>query len=312
MRCDAEDLIRRVLRKILSGYGVPIALFAVFISIIIYAVSFRDSNPVFTSFPRAQTEFMEEHQLDRKLSGLEARLKNNPNDIQALFESGLLKFQKGPASYVDAISDLETARSRGMSDVRVFYYLGHMYQAVGLYDFSLQEYERFLNNRPDDFEVRMLMAKLLFSAGKYPQAVREYDNLNGRYPKNMLVLENLALSRFKNGQEWRSLLDVLCGMGPEAAFRADYVQARIDYENKNYASAVPLLNRTVVNIKNSELPDRVEIYRMLSDSYIKLKSDSGAIAALNELLKINPANDEARSLLARLTKAQKKPASKKK
>lgn len=310
MRCEAGDAVRRILKKILSGYGVPVALFAVFISIIVYAVSFRDSNPASGFFPRAQAEFLEARSLERKLSGLEERLRNNSNDIQALFESGLLKFQKGPANYINAISDLETARARGLSDIRMFYYLGQMYQAVGLYDFALQEYERFLNNRPDDFEVRMLMAKLLFAAGKYPQAVREYDNLNARYPENILVLENLALSRFKNGQQWRPVLDVLRKIGPEAAFRADYIQARTDYENKDYASAAPLLKLAASNIKSSGLTDRAELYRMLSDSYIKLKSDADAASALKELLKINPANDAARSLLARLTKAQSKKAMK--
>ncbi|MBI4802268.1 MAG: hypothetical protein HY796_07055 [Elusimicrobia bacterium] len=310
MRYEAGELLRRVLKKILSGYGVPAALSVVFISIIVYAVSFRNSNPASGFFPRAQAEFLEARGLERKLSGLKERLRNNSNDIQALFESGLLKFQKGPAGYIAAISDLETARTKGLSDIRTFYYLGRMYQAVGLYDFALQEYERFLNNRPDDFEVRMLMAKLLFAAGKYPQAVREYDNLNGRYPENVLVLENLALSRFKNAQDWRPVLDALRKLGLEAAFRADYVQAQIAYENKDYASAVPLLNRTALNLKSPELIDRVELYRMLSDSCIKLKSDAGAMVALNELLKINPANDEARSLLARLTRAQSKEARK--
>lgn len=312
MRCEAGDGFRHLLKKFLSGYGVPAVLFLVFISIIVYAVSFRRSGPAAGFFPRTQAEFLDAGQLDRRLAALEERLKTNSSDIQALFESGLLKFQKGPASYVDAIADLETARTKGLSDIRTFYYLGQMYQATGLYDFALQEYERFLNNRPEDFEVRMLMAKLLYASGKYPQAVREYDNLNVRYPGNPVVLENLALSRFRNGQEWRPLLESMRVLGPEAVYRSDYVQARIDYENKDYAAAAPLLGRAAAELKSTDLAERIELYRMLSDSCIKLKQDAGAVSALTELLKINPSNDEARSQLARLTKAQKKTAAKKK
>ena len=297
----------------LSGYGAPAGLFAVFVFIVIYAVFTRDPGVASGLFPRSGAEFLEEAQLDRKLAKLEQRIKDNPNDIQAFFEAGLLKFQKGPERYIDAISDLETARSRGLADIRTFYYLGRMYQAVGLYEFSLEEYRRFLNNRPQDLEVRMLAAKLLFSAGKYPAAVKEYETLSAGHKDNTIVLENLALARWKNNQDPKPILDVLRNLGEEASFRAGYVSGRIAYESKNYPAAAPLLERAAAeSLKYSDFSDRAGVYAMLSDSYIKLKSDASAIIALNELLKISPANNEARSQLARLTLAQKKSALKKK
>ena len=289
----------------MSGYGVPAGLCR-FYRIVVYAVFTKSPAPQACSRPR---EFLEEGQLDRKLVRLEERTKNDPNDIQAFFEAGLLKFQKGQDRYIDAISDLETARSRGLADVRTFYYLGRMYQAVGLYDFSLEEYRRFLNNRPDDFEVRMLAAKLLFSSGKYPAAVKEYETLSAGHPGDILVLENLSLSRWKNKQDPGPVLDVMRGLGPEAVFRAGYVSGRMAYENKNYAAAAPLLELAAA--RSPEYRDFSElagVYSMLSDSYIRLKSDAAAIAALNELLKLSPDNNEARSQLARLTRAQKKTA----
>lgn len=297
----------------LSGYGVPAGLFAVFAAIVVYAVFTRGPGAASGVFPRAGTEFLEQGQLDRKLARLEERTRNNPADIQAFFEAGLLKFQKGPDSYIDAISDLETARSRGLADIRTFYYLGRMYQAVGLYDFSLEEYRRFLNNRPEDFEVRMLAAKLLFSSGKYPAAVKEYEAVSAGHPDNVLVLENLALSRWKNKQDPGPVLEALRGLGPEAVFRAGYVSGRMAYESRDYAAAAPLLARAAAqSLEYSGFTDRAAVYSMLSDSYIQLKSDAAAIAALNELLKINPADNEASSRLARLSRAQKKTALKKK
>ena len=294
----------------LSGYGAPAGLLAVFILIVVYAVFTREPGAASGLFPRTATDFMDAAKLDRKLARLAERIGNNPNDIQAYFESGLLKFQKGPERYIESISDLETARSRGLADIRTFYYLGRMYQAVGLYDFSLEEYRRFLNNRPEDFEVRMLAAKLLFSSGKYPAAVKEYETLNAGHKDNALVLENLALARWKNAQDPKPVLDLLHGLGPEADFRAGYVSGRMAYEGKNYAAAAPLLERAAAeSLKYPDFSDRAEIYTMLSDSYVKLKS-AAAIPALTELLKINPSNNDARSLLARLTKAQSKEAMK--
>jgi len=290
----------------LSGYSAPAGLAAVFIVIVVYAVFINGTGRSGSRFPRSATEFLDLGRLDRKLAGLAERTKNNPDDIQAFFEAGLLKFQNGPDRYIDAISDLETARSRGFADIRTFYYLGRMYQAVGLYDFSLEEYRRFLNNRPEDFEVRMLAAKLLFSSGKYPAAVKEYETLSARRPDNILVQENLALSRWKNNQDPGPILDVMRGLGPEAVFRAGYVSGRMAYENKDYAAAAPLLERAAAQSPEyRDFSDRAGVYAMLSDSYIRLKSDAAAIAALNELLKISPADNEARSQLARLTKAHK-------
>ena len=302
----------RALKGLSLGYGITAGIFAIFIVIAVYA-AIRNSSPYPGPFPRVSTEFLSPGQLDSKLSSLEERIKSNPNDIRAFFEAGLLKFQKGPGNYIDAISNLETARSGGLSDIRTFYYLGRMYQAVGLYDFALDEYRRFLNNRPEDTEVRLLAAKLLFSSGKYPLAVKEYENLNAVDPKNIIVLENLALSRWKNGQDPKPILDILGGRGAEAAFRAVYISGRIDYENKDYTAAASKLERAAADLpKYPEFSDGAGVYQMLSDSYLKLKSDAQAIAALNGLLKISPANDEARSLLARLTKAHNKIAAKNK
>ncbi len=309
-----KDSLKSLFDKALPRNFVRAAgLFAVFIIIIVYALSTRDSFLSSGRFPRDRSEFMKPGQLDRRLSALEERIKANPDDIQAFFEAGLLKFQKGPDSYLNAISDLETARSRGLADIRIFYYLGRMYQAAGLYDFALEEYRRFLNNRPEDLEVRMLTAKLLFSSGKYPQAVKEYEDLNAKHPENIIVLENLALSRWKTGRDPKPVLDILGGLGAQAAFRAAYVSGRIDYENKDYAAAAPKLALAAAGLgKYPEFSDGAGLYQMLSDSYVKLKSDAQAIDALNELLKISPANDEARSLLARLIKARDKAAAKNK
>ena len=289
-----------------SGYTAPLCLFSIFVLIVAYAVFTRETEPAAVRFPRSKAAFLAPGRLDGRIARLDERIAANPNDIQALLESGILKFQKGPGNYIDAIADLEAARAKGAADVRIFYYLGRMYQAEGLYDFALEEYRRLINNRPGDFEARMLLAKLLFSTGDYPQAVREYEALSGAHPNNILVLENLALSRWKNGMDPQPILGRLGGLGPEAAFRARYISGRMAYENKDYAAAVPLLARAAAD--GADYPDFSDlalVYRMLGDSYVRLKSYSGAIFALTELLKIDPADEKVRSQVARLVKMRR-------
>lgn len=303
-----QALISFLLGK--SGYGAPLWLLAIFIFIVAYAVFTRETDQAPGGlFRRLGVPSMDAGRLDGRIEKLEERIRNNPNDIQALLEAGILKYQKGPDSYIDAISDLENARSKGAADVRIFYYLGRMYQAEGLYDFALDEYQRLINNRPDDFEARMLSAKLMFATGRYSQAAHEYEMLSEAHPGNVLVLENLALSRWKNKQDPAPVLDKMTGMGKEAAFRSRYISGRMAYENKDYAAAAPLLARVASeSAEYKDFSDLALVYQMLSDSYIKLKSDPEAISALTELLKLSPSNEEASSQLARLMKARQRAA----
>ena len=169
----------------------------------------------------------------------------NPEDINALSESGRLKFQLGQPRYIEAIADLERARKLGLADARSFYYLGSMYQAVGLYDFAAQEYRKFLNNFPGDSEARMLLAKLCYAAGDYPGAVREFEKLLNDGSRDPVLLENLLLARWKNGQDYSKPLSELRARGAAGAFMADYAEGRVKYELKDYAGAQALLKKAV-------------------------------------------------------------------
>ncbi|MDE2237988.1 MAG: tetratricopeptide repeat protein, partial [Elusimicrobia bacterium] len=139
-------------------------------------------------------EFPAPPRLDAAVSAAQDRLKINPNDLAALTELGMLHFQQGREHYPEAINELEEARDLGALDPRIFYCLGVMYQDVGLYHFAIEEYQRFLRHYPEDREVRLLEAKLLYQQQRYDEAVTEYERLKFSNPKDSLVEENLGLS----------------------------------------------------------------------------------------------------------------------
>ena len=110
----------------------------------------------------------------------------------------------------------------------------------------------------------------------------------------------------------RPVLDRLGELGPEAAFRGRYISGRMAYESKDYAAAVPFLARAAADgASYPDFSDLALVYRMLGDSYVRLKSYAGAIFALTELLKIDPSDEKARSQLARLMKIRSRAAAKK-
>ena len=117
------------------------------------------------------------------ISQAQLRLKNNPEDLKALVSLGIDYFQQGPHFYPQGINTLEKARSLGALDSRIFYYRGLMYQNLGFYPFALKEYQRYLRNFPDDEDIRQREAKLLFQAGRYNDALAEYQRLSYFSPK---------------------------------------------------------------------------------------------------------------------------------
>lgn len=192
------------------------------------------------SFPRQPVDFPARPGIDAAISAAEGRLKENPQDLAALVELGLLHFEKGPAGYGEAINELEEAREQGALDSRIFYALGVMYQAEGLYPFALTEYRRYLRNHPNDKEARLLTAKLLFQQGRFAEAAAEYERLKFHFPKDSLIEENLALSLWKDKQVERAVeaFTALKAAGAEESRRAEFYLGQVAFEAGRYDEAL--------------------------------------------------------------------------
>lgn len=292
----------------LPVYAVPASLA---LAIGLGALYFSGSRGAGASFPREPGQFMATRKAERRLSELSNRLAANPSDLQALAEAGRLKFGLGPERYVEAIADLEKARDLGLSDVASFYYLGVMYQAEGLYEFARREYERFLNNRPGDDEARMLLAKICYSSGDFPCAVREFEALLGKRPDDAVLLENLALSRWKNGQDHAPAVRRLRELGGAGAFLADQTEGAVAFENKDYPGAAALLRRAVEGAP-SDYEGRPALLWQAADASFRSKDNPAARQALQELLGLQPAHEEGKALLAKVEKALRAEEKKKK
>ena len=304
MSYEQRRELKDALGKLLHSYGAPLGMLLLIVLAALYIFMARGSGPL-PEFPRTAGEFMQSARAERRLEELAASLRENPDDIKALSESGRLKFQLGAQRYVEAIADLERARALGLADARAFYYLGVMYQGVGLYEFAAQEYRRFLNNFPKDAEVRMLLAKLYYSAGDHAGAVREYEALLRDGSEDPVLLENLALALWKEGRDYAAVLSRLRGLGAAGAFLADYAEGRIRYESKDYAGALPPLARASGAAPASgSFADQPALFWMTADSAYRGKDEDAAYGWLRELLKISPDHEEGKRLLAKIEKAR--------
>ena len=248
------------------------------------------------------------------LSSAQERLRANPQDMGALVEIGTLHFQQGKDHYPDAINELEAARELGALDARIFYCLGVMYQEVGLYQFALEEYRRFLRHYPDDKEIRLLAAKLLYLQGGYKDAVIEYERLKFKYPNDTLVEENLGLSLLGAKDYDRAIesFNHLRSLGPDQGHRADFYLAQIDYEKGNFKDALEHLTAAGATTASvSGVPDD-RMLPILATTYQKLAQLPEAKAAWERFLAVSPNDRKAKDALREVTRRIPKPKKTKK
>lgn len=192
------------------------------------------------TFHAKTIEFPPLPKLNAAIVAAQERLKGNPEDIGTLTELGTLHFEKGKEYYPDAINELEEARELGALDPRIFYCLGIMYQEVGLYSFALDEYKRFLRHYPDDKEIRMLAAKLLYKQGSFAEAVKQYERLKFNHPGDALIEENLGLSLWGAKEADRAIdsFNQLQATGGDQAKRAEFYLGQIAFERGDAKGAV--------------------------------------------------------------------------
>jgi tetratricopeptide (TPR) repeat protein len=72
-----------------------------------------------------------------------ALIADHPETIAAHVDLAIACFEGGTKEYVKGLEYLERARDLGALDERLFYYAGVMYEAQGLFDYAVPEYEKF-------------------------------------------------------------------------------------------------------------------------------------------------------------------------
>lgn len=233
------------------------------------------------------------------------RLKVDPHDIGALVKLGIINFEKGKDSYPDAINALEDARNMGAMDTRIFYCLGIMYQELGLYNFAIDEYRRYLRNHPGDKEIRMLEAKLLYQQGRFPEAVVEYERLKFHYPNDGVVEENLGLSLWA-AKQYRRATDsftTLKSYGPSEGKRAEFCLGQLSFEQLQYNESLAHLLASLPDEKAQAVGVAPEKIRgALALTYQKLGRFDDARSAWEQVVALSPKDVKAQVALRELNR----------
>jgi len=131
--------------------------------------------------------------LEKTIDKLEHKVTENPEDIFSLTLLGLAYYQKGVNYYSQALNNLYKAWQLGSNDIRIYGCMGVIYDRLNLKDYAVNEYKKYLRNRPDDFYAHFKLGNLYLRSKELDLAIDCYESAYRLAPKNLSVLYNLAV-----------------------------------------------------------------------------------------------------------------------
>ncbi|OGR91828.1 MAG: hypothetical protein A2992_09040 [Elusimicrobia bacterium RIFCSPLOWO2_01_FULL_59_12] len=148
---------------------------------------------------------------DRQVEYAKSYLTSHPEDMNTYVALAMAYYQKGPAYYVEGMNALEKARALGAVSDQLFYYAGVMYSALGLPDYAINEFSKYLRHHPRNYETMIRIANLHFQQKRIDQAQALYQEAIGAWPKDATAWFNYALVNKEKGKYAEALecLDVV-------------------------------------------------------------------------------------------------------
>lgn len=176
-------------------------LLALGVAVFLWTIRRYPSPPPPIPFPRQSADFRPAPTLAAAKAVSLALIAEHPDTISAFVDLAIACFEGGPGDYVKGLEYLERARDLGALDERLFYYAGVMYEAQGLTDYAVPEYEKFLRRHPDDLETRLRLANLFYRMEELDKSIEAYRLVLVGQPNDPLVSYNLAMA-FRDKKNW--------------------------------------------------------------------------------------------------------------
>lgn len=171
--------------------------------------------------------------------------------------------------------------------------LAHLQTEVGEHQAAFQTLERILRERPDDVDAKVVEAEILLAKGDELLAGKLMDRLLEEQPG--LAAARVLRAKFflRNGYAEYAEQDLSAVQGEEAT-KPEFVslKARVLTQLERHADAEALLTATV-----AKYPQNADLIARLAETRLTLGNKAGALAAVEQALKVQP--DSARALYVR-------------
>lgn len=266
-------------------------LLALLLIVLLLSLTDKFSNDDFF-FPRLGERSPSQESLPARLKKSEERFAQNPDDLKALVDRGVIYFLMGTEHTADALNAFNAAWRAGAFDKRIFYYSGILYENLSLFTESEKQYERFLKHEPGDREIRLRLARLLFRMGKWDDSISHYQKFIRENPNDTTALINLGLS-YQKRYELKSQQKA----SPQQSQSSRKTKSKATEEKPK---EVPDINAAINYLEQAKslqpnLPEG--IYASLAKLYLEKGDWEKSVAACESELKMNPNQTEALKLL---------------
>jgi tetratricopeptide (TPR) repeat protein len=178
--------------------------------------------------------------------------------------------------------------------------LAHLQTQVGEHQAAFQTLERILRERPDDVDAKVVEADILLAKGEEVLATKLMDRLLTEQPGLAAARMLRAKYFLRNGFAEYAEQDLSAVQGEEAT-KPEFVslKARVLTQLERHADAEALLTATV-----AKYPQNADLIARLAETRLKLGNKAGALAAVEQALKVQPDSARALYVRGRLQEAQ--------
>ncbi|MEW6557950.1 MAG: tetratricopeptide repeat protein [Elusimicrobiota bacterium] len=241
------------------------------------------------------SQYLPAEKLNKIILKTKSKIEENPEDIFSYIENGIANYQKGREFYPVAINQLRTSLKLGAMDIRIPFYLGIMYDELGLTDKAFSYYEKFLRNQPKDIYIRLRYGNLFFRQNRYELASEHYEIACNFSPKNQTALLNLALSYKARGMYNEALEIFKRAEGLRSQFSTEILikVAETYFAKTDFANAETYYKKAV-----EQKADSVSALIGLAELYLKTDKKNEARYYFQKALAVEPDNAKAKKYLS--------------
>jgi tetratricopeptide (TPR) repeat protein len=246
----------------------------------------------------AQMLAQQDPEAERVKSLLDEVLAENPRDNDALLMKGKLEARQG--NYSEAIANFRSVLKDQPENAEVLHLLGSAHLANGERELARDTLSRAIEASPDNYALRISMARLLAQDDKADEAMEQVDEILKRdeYHENALLLKYELLGRAGDVAGMEAVAKLMQDGAPDK--EEGYIrEARLRMAQRDYDAALEIVDGLLE--KN---PQSAAALVTKSDVLVAQQKFDQAIEVAGKLIEVQPDSPQGYFRKARLLQEQ--------
>lgn len=222
-------------------------------------------------------------QFDKAKGIIENILKNSPDDIQAKFLlAKIFHYNQKSNKAVMILEEMVeegTKLPEGITNEEVRRFLAQAYVSAGKNQSAIRLYQQLVDKNPKDIKLKLRLAEILGWVKKFKESEKLYREIIKKNPKQKEVYLKLAeLLIWQN--KYQEVINLIDNLGQIKGTKA----ARLLYGRALLFSGKPILAKGIFEDLLTDYPENLEVKKLLADAYAYSKDYKEAIFQYRQIL----------------------------